>query len=193
MGQRGRGDVEWGRVPGAAPPLPAGAPLLAWLVLAAVLTATVVGVVGGPGPLDDPDQGDQRPGLLVDVDEVRLVRGLELPGDPIGRRPVFIAFDRAVPPRAEFSGVLDEVPDRYAAVLVVPGWVPRAPSVPGGEVIGDPERWIADAVGMSRPKDGGPPIGYAVVDSRARVRYATIDPTWTMHGFEVERVTEPIR
>lgn len=31
---------------------------------------------------------------------------------------------------------------------------------------------------MPRPVDAGFPVGYAVVDRRARVRYATLDPAY---------------
>lgn len=192
MGDDARNDADWGRKPGAVPPLSMRAPLLAWLVLATVLTATIVGAVGGPGPLDDPNQGDQRPGFLVDPDEARLVRGLELPGDPAGRRPAFIAFDRSVPPRDELRDVLGEVPDGYAVVLVLPT-LPSGASIPRGQVVGDVEGRTAEAVGMDRPKDGGAAIGYAVVDADGRVRYATIDPTWTRHDFEVGLIADAVR
>lgn len=59
-------DRRWGRMPGARPPLPAWLPLLVWVAGAVVLTAVAVGLVGGPGPLDDPRPERQRPGLLVD-------------------------------------------------------------------------------------------------------------------------------
>lgn len=32
------------------------------------------------------------------------------------------------------------------------------------------------AIGIRRPRDSGPPVGYAVVDSRGQVRYRTLDP-----------------
>ncbi len=57
----------------------------------------------------------------------------------------------------------------------------------------DRQRRIADVVGLPTPKDGGPPIGYAVIDGRARVRYATLDPRYAEHGFEIEIVTEAVR
>lgn len=192
MGDRDRDNADWGRLPGAAPPLPASAPLLTWLLLAVVLTTTVIGVVGGPGPLDDPNQGDQRPGFLIDPKEARVVGGLNLPGNPIGRRPVFIAFDRNVPRPDELRRAVREVPDRYAVFLVVPGPPPVAGTA-RAEIVADARGRVADAVGLDRPKDGGAPIGYAVIDSGGRVRYATIDPTWTRHGFEIDRITRALR
>jgi len=40
----------------------------------------------------------------------------------------------------------------------------------------DPEGRTAALYGMRVPADGGPPVGYAVVDAENRVRYRTLDP-----------------
>lgn len=190
----GHNDAEWGRRRGAEPPLPARAPLMWWGAMAVVLTVVVVAVVGGPGPLDDPNPGKQRPGFLVDADDARVVRGLLLPGDPVGRRPVFLAFDRKVPRPDALRGLLRVVPDRFAAVLAVaPGRAIVAPKQGRFIVVVDTGGRLARAVGLDRPKDGGPPIGYAVIDAGARVRYATLDPTWTEQGFEVAIVANAAR
>jgi hypothetical protein len=37
---------------------------------------------------------------------------------------------------------------------------------------------------MPQPRAGGAPVGYAA----ARVRYATLDPAYEQHGFEVETI-----
>ncbi|MHB1785973.1 MAG: thioredoxin domain-containing protein, partial [Acidimicrobiales bacterium] len=63
---------------------------------------------------------------------------------------------------------------RHARLAIVEarGPAPRA-RMP---VVADPGAQLARAYGMRTPNDGGYPIGYAVVDSAGRVRYATIDP-----------------
>lgn len=183
-------DAQWGRVEGARPPLPAWAPLAWWLASAVVLGVAIIAIVGGPGPLDDPDQGDQRPGFLIDADEARSVPGLELPGRPVGRRPVFVAFARRTPGREALRSILRRLPDGFAAVLVLPDG--RAADAPL-PIVSDPDRRIARTVGMDRPRDGGPAIGYAVIDKDARVRYATIDPTWPDQGFEVGLITKAVQ
>jgi len=183
-------DARWGRVEGARPPLPAWAPLAWWLASAVVLGVAIIAIVGGPGPLDDPDQGDQRPGFLIDADEARRVPGLALPGRPVGRRPVFVAFARRTPGRKAVRSILRRLPDGFAAVLVLPDDRAAGAQLP---IVADPDRRIARAVGMDRPRDGGPPIGYAVIDQEARVRYATIDPTWPDQGFEVGLITKAAR
>lgn len=186
-------DRRWGRMPGARPPLPAWLPLLVWVAGAVVLTAVVVGLVGGPGPLDDPRPERQRPGLLVDPADARSVSGLALPGAAIGRRPVFIAFARQAPTAGELRDGTDDVADGYAKVLVVAGATSAALRIAGVPVVADPGARITAKVGMARPEDGGPPIGYAIVDGSARVRYATLDPTWPRHGLEVRLITRAAR
>lgn len=186
-------DARWGRIPGAAPPLRASAPLVWWALTAVVLVVVSVTVVRGPGPLDDPAQGDQRPGFLVDPDEAREVGGLDLPGSPVGRRPVVLIFDRGPPRREALTDFVDGVP-RSAAVVLSTAGAGAAQALPERvRQAGDLRGRLADAIGMPRPKDAGPPIGYAVIDAEARVRYATLDPRYVEHGFEIEILAGALR
>jgi hypothetical protein len=185
---RPEGDARWGRLPGAAPPLSPRAPLAWWGVSAVVLAVAVLGVVGAPGPLDDPHEGDQRPGILIDPAEARTVASRALPGVPVGRRPVVLVFDRRLPAPPKVASFLSDVPRRAAVAFVVPDGT-DATARPGGvRVVSDPAGRVARQVGMPRPNDGGPPVGYAVLDHQRRVRYATLDPEYPEHGFEVEVV-----
>ncbi|MDP9384085.1 MAG: hypothetical protein M3P50_02425 [Actinomycetota bacterium] len=184
-------DREWGRQRGARPPLDPRAVLGWWAATAAVLVAVIVGVVGGPGPLDDPDPGQQRPGILADPGEAPLVGAVDLPGDPLGRRPVFVLFDRRGYDADRVQRVLEEVPDRFAFVLVVPSRPTQRPPQ-RVSVLVDPGRRVADAVGLSEPLAGGFPSGYAVIDKRRRVRYATLAPAYPENAFEIHIVTEPL-
>jgi hypothetical protein len=43
-------------------------------------------------------------------------------------------------------------------------------------VVEDSDGRLADRYGMRRPQDAGPPVGYAVVDGKGRIRYRTLDP-----------------
>ena len=65
------------------------------------------------------------------------------------------------------------------AALVDPGLV---------EVVVDPDGRLADAVALPTPVDGGPGIGYAVVDSQRQVRYSTLDPAYLVNAFEVTTI-----
>lgn len=68
---------------------------------------------------------------------------------------------------------------------------PHGPSVitPVGS---DPSGTLARAYGIAGPPDGGPPVGYAIVDSQLRVRYATEDPDILDHLDEVAAILEAV-
>lgn len=174
------------------PPLSPWAPVLAWSVGAGLLAVLVLVVVPEPGPLDDPSEAAQRSGVLISgprIDE------LTLPGDPLGRRPVVLVFDRGVPDRDLLGAFVDRTAGGTAVFLVVPDRPrPSDEGLAGGvRLVVDRDRAIADAVGLAEPLGGGFPIGYAVIDARARVRYRTLDPTYLLHPFEIATITRSVR
>ncbi len=177
-------DDEWGRVPGLRPPIPGWAPLVWFAVLAAVLTAVVVALVLPPGPLDDPDPAYQRDGLLID--------GPVLPADVaglgFGERPVVLVFDRQEPDPAELRRWSSDVPPGVEIRLVLPVTGAPGSAVGGVGTVADPSALLAEAVDLPTPVDGGPGIGYAVVDSNRRVRYSTLDPDYLNNGFEIRTI-----
>ena len=163
-------DEDWGRLPGAEPPLRWWIPAAVASVVALVLTLVVVLVVRPPGPLDDPTAGDQRDGLLLD--------GPVLPaqvGDvAFGGRPVVVLFDREQPAGPAFEQWRTVVADDGVDLVVK---------------VGEDGDALADRVGMPTPVDGGRPVGYAVVDPARTVRYATLDPVYPQNAFEVDVIT----
>lgn len=177
-------DDEWGRVPGLRPPIPGWAPLVWFAVLAAVLTAVVVALVLPPGPLDNPDPAYQRDGLLID--------GPVLPagvvGVGFGEQRVVLVFDRMEPDPVELRRWASDVPPGVDVRLVLSET--GAPGDAAGRVqtVVDPSGRLADAVDLPTPVDGGPGIGYAVVDSNRRVRYSTLDPDYLNNGFEIRTI-----
>ena len=172
----------WGREPGLAPPVPPLLPLSLFVVLGTLLSAVVLVLVRPPGPLDQPDLASQRDGLLQDGPVVPA----DLVGLPLGGRTVVLVFARQAPDPARFAGWQAALaPDREVR-LVLPG-APAGAGV-GVPVVVDPDGEVARAVGLPEPRDGGPGVGYAVVDAARVVRYATLDPAWLDNAFEVATV-----
>lgn len=167
---------------GLAPPLSPWVPPLFWLTGSVVLVVVVLAVVPGPGPLDDPDPAYQRPGFVLARGDATRVSNLSLPGSPRGRHPVVIVFDRGLPDAGAFHRLQRGLPPAFAIVLVISdGQRPTQYPFP---VFVDRQGRTAAAVGMRTPKDGGQPVGYAIVDRQARVRYTTLDPGYLQHGNE---------
>ncbi|WP_219418100.1 hypothetical protein [Pseudonocardia nigra] len=124
------------------------------------------------GPADDPDPAYQRPGILD-------LAGLPEPASPVTPqvpqrgRPAVVFFERpgrlpalcGALPEAELAGLAD--------LVVVTSGTGGCGEVP---VVSDPAGRLADAYGMSVPVDGGPPIGYAVIDANGSIRYRTLAP-----------------
>ena len=126
------------------------------------------------GPLDDPDPARQRPGL-VDLGALPLLAPEVVDGIPtIGRRAV-VFFERPAGRdrlcRALGASTLGR---RADVVVVVSAEGGRCEG--GAHLVADPAGSHARRLGMDVPRDGGPPVGYAVVDSHQRSRYRTLDP-----------------
>lgn len=158
-----------------APAIPPRRQLVAlWLVAATVLGALLVVSRAARSGGDDPDQARQRAGFL-DSGALPVpapgVAGIPRPG----RRAVvfFVREDQAGELCRQLAGSRP-IRARANVAVVVAGTVPSA--CPGGRVIGDAGGAIAGAYGLAVPRDGGPPTGYAVVDSEGAVRYRTLDP-----------------
>jgi len=166
--------------------------MAAWLVAALLLAVVTLVVVPEPGPLDNPDEAAQRSGVLIHGPRIERVA---LPGDPLGRRPVVLVFDREVPDRELLDAFVERTAPGAAVLLVVPD---RSGGSEEGlpedvRLVADPGGSIVDAVGLAEPVGGGYPIGYAVIDSQARVRYRTLDPTYLLHPFGIGTITRFVR
>ncbi len=168
-------DTDWGRLPGAAPPLAWWLPAVVFAVTAAVLSVVIALVVRGPGPRDDPDPAFQRDGLLLDGP----VLPEQVAGVRFGGRPVVVLFEREPPVDPGFARWRSEVSDEGVELVVAVAGSDRA-------------NRLAPVVGMPTPVDGGPPVGYAVVDPARQVRYATLDPAYLDNAFEVDVITSAV-
>lgn len=162
-----------------------------WLASAVLLGGLLVLSAQARGPLDDPDPARQRPGLLD-------LGALPSPAPRVSAE---------VPGPGRAALVLFERPDRLAGlcealghhrfvrsavvVVVVPGLVGRC--APGTAVIGDPTGALAAQFGLDRPRDGGAPVGYAVVDGRGDIRYRTLDPSVAAQLDEIDTILRATR
>lgn len=163
-------DADWGRLPGAEPPLRWWIPAAVAAAVALVLTLVVVLVVRPPGPLDDPDPADQRDGLLLDGPVLPADAG----GAEFGGRTVVVLFDRDEPAGQAYEKWKAAVSDEGVDLVVR---------------VGEAGEGLARLVGMPTPVDGMRPVGYAVVDASRTVRYATLDPVYPQNAFEVDVIT----
>lgn len=163
-------DADWGRLPGAAPPLPWWIPAAVAAAVALVLTLVVVLLVRPPGPLDDPDPADQRDGLLMNGPVLPPGAG----GAEFRGRTVVVLFERDEPTGPAFEKWKATVSDDGVELVVRVG------------AAGDE---LARLVEMPTPVDGMRPVGYAVVDPSRAVRYATLDPVYEKNAFEVDVIT----
>jgi len=168
-------DVTWGRVPGADPPIRWQVPVVVFLIAALLLALVIVFVVKSPGPLDDPDPANQRAGLLLNGP----VLPAQVAGMSFGGHPVIVLFERTPPEGEAFQQWSQAVSDDGVQLVVV---------VTGSQQASE----LAAAVHMPTPVDGGPPVGYAVIDANRVVRYATLDPVYTRNSFEVDVITGAI-
>jgi hypothetical protein len=166
-------DAAWGRLTGAAPPLPTWIPAAVAAVVVLVLALVIVLVVRPPGPLDDPNPANQRDGLLRDGPALPP----EAAGVRFGGRPVVVLFERIEPAGPAFQAWKAAVADDGVELVVRVGSA-------GDE--------LARLVGMPTPVDGKRPVGYAVVDTSRTVRYATLDPAYEKNAFEVDVITGAI-
>ena len=150
------------------PPLRWWTPAVAFAVSAVVLSALVIVFGTNNGPLDDPNQAFQRDGALHN--------GTQLPNRIGGSSVVVVLFVRRQPPGQPFAQWRAGITQNGSRLVVAVAGQPGTSA-------------LRDAVGMRRPNDGGPPVGYAIVDRSRRVRYATLDPAYFDHASEVELLT----
>lgn len=155
------------------------------LLVAAVLVGS-----RGPGPQDQPDRANQRNGLLLSGPTVEP----SLPGLTPGPGPTVLLFVRAAPEGDVLQDWRGTLPAAAHVVLVVqePGATSSGPAsaaaAAGVDLVVDEVGRLAHAVDLPEPVDGGPGIGYAVVDTEGVVRYSTLDPAWPDNAFEVDTI-----
>jgi len=143
-----------------------------WLTAAVGFVVLLLVAHRMEGPRDDPDQAEQRVGFL-DRSPLPFAAPMVTAGLPAAGRPTVVLFLRPGDAPRQCRDVGERVIASSAVVAVLSG--PAA--CPGiSAVLVDPSGRTAKGYGMRVPADGGPPVGYAVVDADTRVRYRTLDP-----------------
>lgn len=163
---------------------------------AALFFGVLLGVARATeGPLDDPDPAFQRPGFL-DVGALpQPAPAVDAAATVAGHRTV-VFFERAdrvedlCDAVTEFRFDQDVqlvivVDDQTADSTTLGRCRPDVPVVVAED--------LADGFGIRRPRGGGAPVGYAVVDERGQIRYRTLDPAVTSLLGEVETILGALR
>ncbi len=149
-----------------------------------VFGALLVVAQAKQGPLDDPDPAEQRPGFL-DADGLPIPAPTLTNGLPRSGHRAVVFFVRPQFSAELCRGIGHDRLGRRADVAVVvsgPGQCPVATTV------SDPAARLSHAYGLRRPRGGGAPVGYAVVDSRGQVRYRTLDPSVAQDLSEIDTI-----
>jgi len=143
-----------------------------WLAAVVAMGAVLVVSRATQTPGDDVDPARQRPGILdlgpLPVAAPTLSDGVPAPGEPT---VVFFAGSQAAELCAELPDAdLDDV-----AVVIVAADADACGQ--RAHVFKASGRVAAEAFGLPSRRDGGVPIGYAIVDSAGQIRYRTLDPS----------------
>ncbi len=175
--------------------------LLVWFAAVLLLGGLLLLAQLRRNPLDDPNLAYERPGFL-DAHGRPFPAPVMVDGVPSPGSRAVVFFTR--PERASrLSAALAARPslrERARIAIVVSGPMPPGDlpaeafvadyqaGVAGVPVVADPSGRLAAAYQVPVPRDGGPPVGYAVVDRAGRVRYRTLDPEMHEHLDEVETI-----
>ena len=156
---------------------------LVWVVAAVGFGVLLATAGRASGPRDDPDPARQRPGVL-DLGGLPVMAPQVAAGVPAPGRRAVVFFVRA-------EGVMPLCQELARRPLAVDVDVIVVASGGGGAcgrgtpVVVDPSTSYARRFGLDVPRDGGAPVGYAVIDRRGRIRYRTLDPQMAIRLREV--------
>lgn len=153
-----------------------------------VITLLFAGLLGFAedrrNPLNDPDQAQQRTGVLLPTgqDPAPKVPALDIPG-----RPAVILFDRTLAGRHLFHDLADQSDLTRNAELVVVTPDGSRPIIETGidHFLADQDEAVAQAFELRKPIDGGYPVGYVLVDSSGFIRFRTLDPGYDRRVWEI--------
>ena len=157
-----------------------------WVVAVVFFGALLLLARAAQGPLDDSDPAFQRPGFLDVGDLPEPAPAVRADIQLTGQATV-VFFERS-DRIGELCGALrhHRFDTDVQAVVVTPSEA-RTDDCPK-RVVAVVDPTLADAFGVRQPRQGGPPVGYAVVDPQGRIRYRTIDPAVSSLLGEVDTI-----
>lgn len=138
-------------------------------VLVALFAVSRVTRTGG----DDPDPARQRPGIL-DLGELPVPAPRLAPGVPAEGHVTVVFF--AGEDVARLCARVADPPAELARSRLVVVADEASGCPPTVTVLEMPVAEAARRYGLARPRGGGVPSGYALVDRGGRIRYRTLDP-----------------
>lgn len=155
-----------------------------WLTVAIVMGVLLGFAEWRRNALNDPDQAWQRTGILLSSQIYEAPT--EVKPRPGHRAVIF--FARTLTDRYLFHDLADQSDLMEAADLIVVTPDGSRPIIENGirRFVIDPDGSLARAVGLRRPMDDGPPVGYVLVDSHDSIRYRTLDPGFGQRAWEMK-------
>lgn len=158
--------------------------LAVWIAAAVRFSALLAVARASESGLDDPDPAQQRPGFLdagaLPQPAPRLTAALPRSG----RRAVAF-FVRPDSVEDLCKSLSDDRKLKGADIAVVASGPGECAAV---TTVADPAGRLARDFGLRRPRSGGAPVGYAVIDRNGQIRYRTLDPTVADHLDEVRTI-----
>ena len=162
--------------------------MLTWSLAAAGLGAGLLRADRSRGPQDDVDAAHQRDGLVVDLGPV------DLSPHVAARSPTAVLFVR--PGMLEqLSGTLSgpagpDLPGAVRLLVAQPG--PPPADLADLHVVDDASGALRRACRMRETRDGGYPVGFAVIDAAGHLRYRTLDPGMSARWFELRTMVRAV-
>ena len=156
-----------------------------WLTGALVMGALLGFAEYRRHPLHDPDQAWQRTGVLLPA---QTYPSPSVGGEPRPGQRAIVFFARRLTGHHLFHDLADQADLARAADLIVVTPDGSRPVIQSGirRFVMDADGSLATAFGLRRPVDGGPPVGYVLVDSRGDIRFRTLDPGFGQRAWEIK-------
>lgn len=160
--------------------------LLIWLCAVVVFGAPLSVIQRSTSPLDDPKPARERSGYLDSVGERRTAPLVTI-SVPAPGKVALIFFVRGEQQQPLVSALSKSgaLPSRVD-VAVVGGRPDLAESHFAS--VTDVDAALARGYEMPKPRDGGYPVGYAIVGPDGTIRYRTLDPDVAEHLGETRTV-----